>query len=201
MFGTKKDRNVIELEITFNITAIEDWLKKDGDIKDVEKQNPEWDYSGDVFKSYIIDVLPNGNSADMYFHREKNLFARSVGGIDFNFSTGHNNLREIIKHAGINALEWRVWRQSLSLSANRKPVLLVPLDEIVELQVNGKLNNRKSLREDELIKVPLVYESATENLVKEYVGVWRNSASDRSIGYKNALASVSAHTLNFEVEY
>jgi len=199
VFRSKKDRHVVELAIEFNLSAIHEWLDKGGEIKDTEKMAKDWD-SDAVIQSYFIDVLPNGNMSDMYFHRRKGIISSNVGGVDY-FENVDENLKRFLNNTKIERLSWNYWRTSLGLTANQKPVLCVPLAELAKLQVAGEFEKGGYFEKAQKIKVPISYESAFENKPKEFIEVWRASNSPRSVGYKNALASVAASTLNFEVEY
>ncbi len=183
MFGTKKDRQIVELEIEFNLTAINKWLDKDGELEDIEKMK-DWNAGDSVVEKYCIDVLPNGQRNVMYFHRKKGVFSGSVGGHD------------IPKGAGkIEELEWYEWREFLSVAVNRKLILSVPVREIVELHVAGKLlkdsGNYLDQLKEQKIEVPVLFDD--ENQPKGFVNVWRRSAS-KFVCYRNTLGSVTAST-------
>lgn len=200
MFRTKKDRHVVELAIGFNLSAISRWLDIGNfEFKDIEKIDKTWDKDA-IIQSYFIDVLPNGIASDMYLHRKKGIISSNVGGIDY-LENVDDNLKQYLEYpdgAKIERLGWNYWRSSISLTANAKPILLAPLAEFGQLQIAGKFEEGGYFEEEKLIKVPISY---TSNQPKEFVQVWRSSNSTRSVGYKNALAQVSASTLNFEVEY
>lgn len=198
MFNTKKDRNVVELAIEFNLTAISRWLGENGEIKDIEKIEKDW--GSDAIKmSYWIDVLPSGQNSDMYYHRKKGVMSGNVGGIDF-LKNVDKNLEYFLKNSEIKMIEWRILGDTLGLVVNKKLILLAPIGEIVELQVNRVLKNGGNVMDGEKkIKVPISFDD--QKNPKEFMEIWRGSNSDRSIGFSNALGSVSASTLNFEVEY
>jgi hypothetical protein len=197
MFGQKKDRKVVELTIVFNLSAISKWLDTNSEIEDIEKLEKDWD--GDAVKlSYYIDVLPNGQSGDMYYHRKKGIISGNVSGIDF-LENVDQSLKSFLKDNKIHVLAWKPWRQFMRLDVNNKPILLVPIEEIVELQIN-RLKNGGSVRDEEKkIKVPILFNE--QNNPKKFIEIWRGSPSDLSVGFHNALAWVSASSLNFEVEY
>lgn len=198
MFNTKKDRQIVELCIEFNLTAIDAWLEAGSIIEDIEKIPKDWN-SNDIKLSYYIDVLPNGQNSDMYFHRKKGVMSGNVGGIDY-LENVDEDLKYYFKKSKIKVLSWLPWRQFIGLDVNQNAILLAPVEEIVELQTNRVLKNGGSIRdEDKKIRVPILYDD--QNNPKEFTEIWRGSASDRSIGFSNALGSISASTLNFEVEY
>lgn len=198
MFNTKKDRQIVELCIEFNLTAIDKWLDKSGKVEDIEKIPKDWN-SDDVKLSYYIDILPNGQSGDMYFHRKKSVISGNVGGIDF-LENVDEELEYYFRDSKIKVLAWRPWRQFIGLDVNKEPILLAPVEEIVELQANGVLKNPGTIKdEDKKIQVPTLFDD--HNNPQRFTEIWRGSASNRSVGFSNALGSVSASTLNFEVEY
>lgn len=198
MFNTKRDRQIVELCIEFNLTAIDKWLDTGSKIEDIKKIPKEWN-GDDVKLSYYIDVLPNGKSSDMYFHRKKSIISGSVGGIDY-LENVDEDLEYYFKNSKIKVLSWRPWRQFIGLDVNQNAILLAPVEEIVELQTNRLLKNGGSIRdEDKKIQVPILFDD--QNNPKEFTDIWRGSASNRSVGFSNALGSISASTLNFEVEY
>lgn len=123
----------------------------------------------------MIDMFPIGNIDNAYFHRNKGIISQNIGGIDF-----LENAKE---------------------DANKNLILLTPpLAEVVELETKGVLSKLCGVKdEDTKIKVPVSFDD--NNNPKEFMEIWRGSASDRSLGYGNALAHVSFSTLNFEIEY
>lgn len=203
MFNTKKDRRVVEIEISFNITAIREWLKAGGKFEDIDKIKREkygvWKDA--VTQVYMIDMFPIGNIDNAYFHRNKGIISQNIGGIDF-LENAKEDVKYIAeKEAKIGVLQWEMWRGCLGLKANKNLILLTPpLAEVVELETKGVLSKPCGVKdEDTKIKVPVSFDD--NNNPKEFMEIWRGSASDRSLGYGNALAQVSFSTLNFEVEY
>lgn len=198
MFKPKTDRQIVELAIEFNLSAISKWLDENDEIEDIEKIPKDWG-SDAVTLSYYVDILPNGQNSDMYFHRKKGVISGNVGGIDF-LENVDKDLEQFLKSSQIKMLSWSPWRQFIGLDVNKKTILLAPVEEIVELQVNRVLKNGGSIKDEEKkIRVPLSFDD--QNNPKEFIEIWRGNASDRSVGFSNALGSVSASTLNFEVEY
>lgn len=147
-------------------------------------------------------MLPIGQTSNAYFHRNKGVISQNICGIDF-LENANSDVKYIAeKEANISVLQWEMWRGCLSLNANRNLILLTPpLTEVVELETKGVLSNKPvDIRaEDTKIKVPVSFDD--NNNPKEFMEIWRGSATDRSLGYGNALAHVSFSTLNFEVEY
>ncbi|MCK5027713.1 MAG: hypothetical protein KAS07_04805 [Candidatus Pacebacteria bacterium] len=198
MFNTKKDRYIIELAIEFNLSAINKWLNKSGKEEDIAKISKDWG-NDDVWLNYYIDVLPSGQSSDMYHHRKRGVISNNVGGTDF-LENVDQNIEHFLKSSNIKMLAWEPWREFLSLEVNKKLILLAPVEEFVELQVNRVLKNGGSPKDEEKkIKVPISFDD--QNNPEELIEIWRGSASNRSVGFSNALCSISASTLNFEVEY
>ncbi|MFZ2303679.1 MAG: hypothetical protein WAV98_02715 [Minisyncoccia bacterium] len=203
MFNTKKDRRVIEIEIAFNITAIGEWLKAGGKFEDIDKIKREefGAWKDAVTQIYIIDMLPIGQISNAYFHRNKGVISQNIGGIDF-LENAKEDIKYIAqKEAKIGVLSWDMWRGCLGLKAHKNLILLTPpLIEVVELETKGVLSKPGGVRDEDVkIKVPVSFND--DKSPKEFMEIWRGSASDRSLGYGNALAHVSFSTLNFEVEY
>ena len=95
-----------------------------------------------------------------------------------------------------------MWREFLSLAVNRKLILHVPVAEIAELQVMGKLKNGGNaldVGKEQKIKVPFSFDDS--NHPKEFINVWRGSYHSKSVCYRNALGSVTASAFNSEVLY
>jgi len=203
MFNTKKDRRVVEIEIAFNITAIGEWLKAGGKFEDIDKIKREefGAWKDAVTQTYMIDMFPIGNIDNAYFHRNKGVISQNIGGIDF-LENANNDIKYIAqKEAKIGILAWEMWRGCLGLKANKNLILLTPpLTEVVELETKGVLSKPGGVRDEDVkIKVPVSFND--DKSPKEFMEIWRGSASDRSLGYGNGLAHVSFSTLNFEVEY
>lgn len=222
MFKSKKDRQIVEITIEFNLTAINKWLGDDSDIKDIEKIDKNWE---DCFvRLYNIDVLPNGENSDMYFHREKNIISNNIGGTDYleGSESGLIRMEKNVKYVSkfsydeisrdeaigflknkneIHTISWRRWREFISFEINQKPILLVPIEEFGILMLGGKLNNESKTigREERFIDVPVLF--SENNQPTEQIKVLRSSSTNDSVGYSNALCSVAASTLSFEVEY
>lgn len=203
MFNTKKDRRVVEIIIEFNITAIGEWLKGGGKLEDIHKiKREEFGAWGDVVtQKYEIDMLPIGQTSNAYFHRNKGVISQNIGGIDYFENDEDAIVLFARKEAKIEVLQWEMWRGCLGFKANKNLIMLTPsLSEVLELEMTGKLSNAGSVRsEDVKIKVPFSFDN--NNMPKEFMEIWRGSASERSVGYGNALVNVAFSTLNFEVEY
>lgn len=203
MFNTKKDRMVVEVTIEFNITAIGEWLKAGGKFEDIDKIKREkyGAWKDAVTQKYVIDMLPIGQTSNAYFHRNKGVISQNIGGIDF-LENANNDVKYIAqKEAKIGILAWEMWRGCLGLKANKNLILLTPpLSEVVELETKGVLSKPGGVRDEDVkMKVPVSFND--DKSPKEFMEIWRGSASDRSLGYGNGLAHVSFSTLNFEVEY
>ena len=214
MFNTKKDRRVVEVTIEFNITAIGGWLKAGGKFKDIDKiKREKYGAWGDaVTKKYVIDMLPIGQTSNAYFHRNKGVISQNISGFDC-LENAKEDIKYIAqKEAKIGKLSWDMWRGCLGLNVQGKTersmiLLTPPLTEVVELERTGRIGRHEKATTDivkaitEEIEIDVPYSFDDNNNPKEFMKVWRGSASDRSLGYGNALAHVSFSTLNFEVEY
>jgi len=199
MFNNKKDRQLVELVIEFNLTAIGKWLDDNGEIEDIEKIEKNWKDS--MIQRYFIDMMPNGQNSDMYFHRGRGVISSNIGGVDC-FENAPVSMQNFCRRNKILSLQWGSWRQYISLRVNNKPILLAPLTDLAELYVDGELKKGGYPKDDEQkIKVPISFESAESKQPKAFIEIWRGSPSSQSVGYSSALGSVSASTLNFEVEY
>ena len=184
MFGTKKDRYIVNLVIEFNLTAIDKWLNGGGEIKDIEKIKKDW--KSTINKSYRIDVLPN--ERDMYFHREKNIIDNGLKGTDFLHNTDED-IKSFVKNTKIKKLEWAYWRQYIGLRVNDKPILLAPMVEMAELQIAGELSKESFYGEENKVKVAYSFDS--NNKPKEFEVIWR-WARPKGVRYDNALGQVRA---------
>jgi len=203
MFKTKKDRRVVEVAIEFNITAIGEWLKAGGKFEEIDKiKGEERGAWGDaVIQKYVIDILPMGQTSDAYFHRNKGIISQNIGGIDF-LENAEEDVKYIAeKETKIEVLQWEMWRGCLGLKANKNLILLTPpLTEVIELETKGVLSKSGGVNDEDVkIKVPISFND--DKSPKEFMEIWRGSASDKSLGYGNSLAHVSFSTLNYEVEY
>jgi hypothetical protein len=145
-------------------------------------------------------VLPNGQSGDMYYHRNKGIISGNVGGIDF-LGNAPVSMQNFCKRSGIELIEWGRWREYLSLSVNKKLILIVPIEEFGILQLGGKLSSeRKTLgREITTVKVPFSFDD--QGKPKEFMEIERSTNNDKAIGFGNGLGWISGSTLNYEVEY
>lgn len=204
MFGSQKDRKVVQLTIEFNFTAIEKWLDVSGEIEGVEHIEKDW--TDAVIQSYQIDILPSGQRSDMYFHRKKGLICQLIGGTDF-LDNADQNIKQFSEK--IQILEWGVWHKYLFMKANKKHILFAPLTEVLELQLTGTFNpdafkqhfESKQKLSEQKINVPISFEQGSGK-PKTLIEVWRDTnIAQTGVRYSNALGAVSASVLSFEVEY
>lgn len=206
MFNSKEDRRVVEITISFNITAIIDWLESGGKFEDIDKIKREeyGSWGNDVTRKYGIDMLPIGKTSNAYFHRNKNLVSQNMCGIDY-LGSVDADIKSLLKRNGVQAFEWSMWKGALLLMIHNKEGREIifatpPLTEVIELETKGKLSNGGSLR-DEDQKMKVVVSLNKDGTPKESLEIWRGSASSRSLGFGNALGYISFSTLNFEIEY
>lgn len=205
MFNTK-DRQVVEICIEFNITAIIDWLKSGGKFEDIDqiKREEFGSWGNATTQKYLIDMIPIGKNSNVYYHRRKNLISQNISGIDFLGTLGEET-KFFLKRAGVQALEWRQRKGSLLLMIHTEKggelILTTPLlTEVVELETKGGLSNPGSLQnEDQKMKTAVSFNQ--DGTPREYMEIWRGSASSQSLGYGNGLGHISFSTLNFQVEY
>jgi len=77
MFKSRSDRKVVTLLIEVNLVALDSWLRRGGDIEDInfaqESQQQETELSS-RYLEYYIDILPRGEKSEMYFDRAKAAF-------------------------------------------------------------------------------------------------------------------------------
>lgn len=202
----KQDSYLVNLSIELNVDKINDFINNHESIKD--KLLTEDDKEGDwrdtaVKKIYNIDILPNGIN-DIFFHRSKNTFSHLVSGYDCFDGEDKKTNKYIKNNTTIKKFSWERWREFISVDVtilDKKkeliciPIILVPIQELVHLMINGKfkdLNSRDVKREK--IKVPISFESHTSNSKpKEFIEVWKSTGGTGNwISYCNALATVSA---------
>lgn len=213
MFKSKKQAKfIVEFQLDFNLTNAKKWIKDGSNIEDLGKKKADWYKSEEEFgilhpviQSYVIDVVPTNPGIDMYFHRKANRIGNNIGGIDYLGNLDNEEIKFACKDAGINSIEWGSWREFFTASINGKVCIMTPLDKIVELQVLGKLENASFVGQTRMngekvpINVPIAYNE--DGSIKATTTVWHGTASMNSVGYMNEIASVSANTLNFEIEY
>jgi hypothetical protein len=134
----------------------------------------------------------------MYFHRKKSIISNQIDGYELN-----SDKTEWFS-SKIKILEWYYWRnQFLDLKVNEKTVLLAPLTEFAVLQASGRLKNATSYGEAEKIKVPVRFDSKSDQPI-EFTEVVRTGSHPEGVGYENALASVYAQTsglMGRKIEY
>lgn len=205
MFNTK-DRQVVEITIEFNITAITEWLFSGGKFEDIDKIKREkfGSWGNSITQKYVLDMLPIGKTDNAYYHRNKSLISQNISGIDY-LGNANEEVKFLLKKAEVYGLEWSVWKGSLLLMVQRKEGREIifatpPLTEVIELETKGKLANGGSLRDKDQ-KMKVVVSLNEDGTPKESLEIWRVSASNKSLGYNNSLGHVSFSTLNFEVEY
>ena len=165
---------------------------ENGRFKNIKQVEQDWH---DAFViSYCIDVLPFGKNTDYYFHRGKNLFSNSINGNDIfsDMSNVSKDIKVLTENMGIEEVGWRMDRDGLILSVNRKLVLSVPIVRFAELQIHGKIYKTNIIDTDEQkIKIPIVWEDGTRNQPKEFIEVLEQT-SEYSTQYRNSFCSVSA---------
>lgn len=192
MFNTKKDREVINITIEFNLSAISLWLKKNGEIQDIETTEKFWG-ANIVKQSYFIDVIPNGKRSDSYFHRNKSTISSNIDGIDY-FDNSNEGIKRFVKDNNIQSLSWAYWGEHICLYVNKKPIIFTPLFEFLQLQELGSLSNPNIGLANEKIKVKTPLES------KNFIEIWRTCLSSRAVGYHNVLGTVHGAT-GFRIQY
>jgi hypothetical protein len=194
LFNFRGDRYVVELTIEFDLTAIYKWLKTGATEKTGKDYWETIDKSEkDVWtdaRQYHIDVLPNGQSRDMYFHRKKSIISNEINGFEINSDNSKWSF------PNIEMLEWSYWNSFLCLKANKKSVLLAPLNKFAELQAFGRLKNATKYGEAEKIKAPVRFHPKSNQPI-EFIEIFRTEIHPRCVGYENALASVHAQTSGF----
>ncbi len=149
-------------------------------------------------------MMPIGKSSNAYFHRNRGLISQNICGIDYLYKA-NDNIKYLLKESKIQAIEWSMWKGSFLItvhtSEGRNIVFATPLlTEVVELESKGKLSHPgRIMDKDKKMKVTISLNE--DGTPKDYLNIWRGSASAQSLGYSNALGHVSFSTLNFEVEY
>lgn len=212
MFKNKEPKFVVEFQIDFNVTNAATWLEEGGDLDTLGRKEANWYKREDeefgladpIINSYIVDILPL-KGVDAYYHRRANRMANNICGIDFLNNVTDRRLLDFCEKHKISVFQWDFWRSKYLIgSINQRPAIIVPIDKFLELQIHGKLlpesvvGNRLD-REYVKMEVPSSYNE--DGTVKSHVSIWTGTASRESVGYKNEIVTVSANTLNFEVEY
>lgn len=205
-----KGGHVIEFEISFNLTAIGDWIKAGANIEQLGQKAPNWYRSDDgdtlypELNSYRIDVVPYAEGFDAYYHRRANQLSNNISGTDYLRNADDEIVRYCERH-GIKSFRWETWNQYITATVNEEFfVMMAPIHKFIELQTNGKLSNESFVGtriDNEQVKVDVPLALNDDGTAKKTMPVWHSTASPKSIGYMNELVSISGHTLNFEVEY
>lgn len=204
-----KGRYIIEFEISFNLTAIADWIKAGSDIKELGQKPPNWYRSEDgeslqpVCNEYRIDVLPYAEGFDAYYHRRANQLSNNISGTDY-LNNATEEIKNYCERNGIHDFRWETWNQYITASVNDQFLMMAPINKFIELQTNGKLSDGSFIgtridNEQVRIDVPLALNE--DGTAKKTMPVWHGTASPKSTGYMNDVVSISGHVLNFNVGY
>lgn len=201
---------MIEFEISFNLTAISDWIKSGSDIKTLGQKAPNWYRAEDgetlypQCNEYRIDVLPYAEGFDAYYHRKANQLSNNISGTDY-LNNATDEIKDYCKRQGLQSFRWETWNQYITATVNDEFfVMMVPIQKFIELQTNGKLSNESFVGtriDNEQVKMDVPLALNDDGTAKKTMPIWHGTASPKSIGYMNELVSISGHTLNFNVEY
>jgi hypothetical protein len=179
MFQSKRDRMAVELGIEINLNILDQWIASNGEIEDIALSEKESDITDEIYhrrtQKFCIDILPNGQRSEIFFDRTKVAFSNSFD--------GYADLQD-------NFIEWSVWRQYIFIKINEKPVLVAPVDELVNLQYYGDLKGGfvNYGHTDQVIQVPIEFDG---DVPKRFINVLRDTLLfNRGVCYRNALASI-----------
>jgi hypothetical protein len=183
MFKSRSDRNVVTLLMEVNLVALESWLRRDSDIEDInfaqESQQQETELSP-RYLEYYIDILPRGEKSEMYFDRAKAAFS--------NYFDGYAPLGADERYF----LEWGIWREYISIKIDGKPVILAPIQEVVDLQRRAKLKEQgevNDFRPEQKIQVPIEFDGDEP---RRFISVVRSfDFLSNSIVYRNEIIRIS----------
>ncbi|TSC79131.1 MAG: hypothetical protein G01um101425_768 [Candidatus Peregrinibacteria bacterium Gr01-1014_25] len=206
MFGHKKDRHVVELIVQFNLTAIDTWLHDGAKIENIEV-GKKWQ-TEDIIKSYFVDILPSGNNSLIFFHRESKKFANSLAASDWINIEDLMKVKSSSKSHGkkneIQGFEWEFWHDFICtyvhVNGTRAYLLAAPFDEIYRLHTVGELETKKFEGDSNVIEVPSRWDEKGGYDYKNSLKIQRR-CNQRSVGYSNSLACVSANVSNSQVLY
>ena len=167
---------VVEVGIEINLNTLDQWIVSNGEIEDIALSEKESDIADEIYHrrthKFYIDILPNGQRSEIFFDRTKVAFSN---GFD-----GYADLQD-------NYIEWSLWRQYISIKINEKPVLLAPVEELVDLQYSGDLKGGL-VNTDQVIQVPIEFDG---DVPKRFINVLRDTLLfNRGVCYRNALASI-----------
>jgi hypothetical protein len=158
MFNIKPDRRVVEITIEFNVSKILRWLESGAKPEDVDKIERDW--TSDITKKYIIDMIPIGKTSNAYYHRSKGVISQRFDGTDY-LSKVDEDFKFQTKKQGLETLQWTIWKGCILLmvqvNGKRNIISATPvLTEVVELETKGKIDNIGNLRDDDIkITVPI----------------------------------------------
>ncbi len=187
-FRKKKDKYVLRLQIGFNLYEIANWLNSD--LTEIPAVSyVKWD--SPTIQKYTIFVLPIGVNTDCYYHKNINEFSHSVSAL-YNLRGGNHpqiNLEKFCERHKVEWLEWEFWGGSLAIAADRKLIMLAPLDEAIPLQGNGYTSyTSRGRNETELIDVPTSFND--EGIPEGHIEIHK-SIDNRGVIYSNQIVYFS----------
>jgi len=201
---------MVEFEISFNLTAIAEWIKAGLDLKELGQEEPNWYRSKNgetlypLCNEYRIDVLPYAEGFDAYYHRKAKQLSNNISGTDY-LHNANDEIKNYCKRHDIQSFRWETWNQYITVTINDEFfVMMAPIHKFIELQTIGKIRNESYVGtqlNNEQIKVDVPLALNEDGSAKKTMPVWHSTASAKSVGYMNDLVSISGHTLNFNVEY
>lgn len=200
----KKDRTKITLMLSFNLTAIGEWLKDGGKLEDAEKIQENWLHS--TAENYTIDVIPTGAASEVYFHRRAGVVSAGYDGMHrFNTTSiaASEHVKEYATRLGIENISWKAWRNLIIFYVNDKPCFAAPMKEIAELQINGRVKDAGNLLDHKPVELALPIAFEENGIPKERIKIKRSNgiSFNSAVEYGNALGRFSASAGAFEVQY
>lgn len=206
MFNTKKDRNIINVTIRLNLSNIFKWIRSGSDINKINNLASDSELD-DLFKFYIIDMIPIGQVSNAYFHRSKNLVSRSISGTDF-LTKADEDLRINSKEEGLEEISWSFNKDYffIALKINGKKKIIfqtVPLLEVEELEKYGVIKNISNLQREKGVKLRVLDDLNENSQFKGGMEIEKNYylLGNSGVSYKNGLASVDFSIPIFDTEY
>jgi len=197
----------LNVELSFALVEICNWIRKGGELKDVEEAKfgllEGLDTSRQAYnKTFRVDVLPGEDPAiDSFFHSELGLHTNVFdANIYVSAPTLSEELSKYCAHNGIRSLSWKLNHNSQVLMfINDKLVLATPIikDKILELRKNRMFKDYKRPGDDSQITVDLgVDKDGRSQSTKCWEGISRHD-----FAYHNGLAHFRVLCATDEIQY
>jgi len=214
---SKKSQSVskiIHLEIGFALDEITRWIDNDfkGNLLDTKNLNNDFNWHSGQTITYKFDLLPHPDGiSSLFYHRHTNAFSNHMDAFDIFSDSIFKKFGPKLKEK-ISGVEWNIhptgaiclWiLLSNKYDKERENLIVVPTDEIFQLQLGNKPQNediydrekREESFEEKTIEVA-VSPKETINIKRALLGI-----SGKGIGYRNTLCFVKAYPPDSQMDY